>query len=649
MVEGTPSRDPRRRFGAKEQFAAFEMADGHCESCGVELPENWHADHVVPWSEGGPTDAANVQALCPACNLSKGSQLPRADGYCCPEGSLGPPRLPFRKWQHRARQHLHERRAAGAQDYLLEATPGSGKTRVAVQYTDDLLVEDVVERVVVVAPSERLKGQWANAYAQIGIDLTAEYKNRHAARGISGPGGTQGVVVTYAQLGRLPDPHRLLAVRQRTLVIFDEIHHAGETKSWGEALRTAFEPAVFRLAMSGTPFRRDNCPIPFVTYKDGRSQEDFRYSYGEALRDDVCRSIIFPGFEGRMEWLDETGTVEKTFDDDLDERGASRRLRTALSPTGDFLRQMLADADRRLQHIRATGHPDAGGLVFAIDCAHAHEVAGLLEEITGETPVVAVYDREDACEEIEAFATSSRPWLVAVRMVSEGVDIPRLRIGVYATNVVAELYFRQAVGRFVRVIPELEEQTAYLVLPRDRRFVELAESIQEERDHVLTSGLEPVERGASGDHASSLFLPIASTGLESGEIYLGEHINPDELAIARQVKSTMGDPEIDRLPDAKIVMMLRANARLGGPLSDGNAPQAASAPLVLWDDQNRRLRKQNNRLVALLHHKTGVPFDHIHGRWIKERNGNPQEAAGNDELTRKREWLSAWLRDESRT
>ena len=192
------------------------------------------------------------------------------------EGGLGPPRLPLRPWQHRVRQHLHERRAAGAQDYLLEATPGSGKTRVAVQYTNDLLTRDVVERVVVVVPNERIKGQWAKAYAQADIDLTAEYKNRHAARGISSPGGTQGVVVTYAQLGRLPEPHRGHSARQRTLVIFDEIHHAGETKSWGEALRTAFEPAVFRLALSGTPFRRDNCPIPYVTYRDGRSCADFQ-------------------------------------------------------------------------------------------------------------------------------------------------------------------------------------------------------------------------------------------------------------------------------------------------------------------------------------------------------------------------------------
>ena len=101
-----------------------------------------------------------------------------------------------------------------------------------------------------------------------------------------------------------------------------------------------------------------------------------------------------------------------------------------------------------------------------------------------------------------------------------------------------------------------------------------------------------------------------------------------------------------RLPDAKIVMMLRANARLGGPLSDGNALQPASAPLVLWDDQNRRLRKQIHKLVALLHHKTGIPFDHIHGKWIKEHNGSTHDAAGNDELKQKVEWLSACLRDE---
>ena len=91
-----------------------------------------------------------------------------------------------------------------------------------------------------------------------------------------------------------PTRHRVRTENHRTLVVFDEIHHGGDAKCWGEAIREAYGDATRRLALTGTPFRSDDSPIPFVGYEpDGagmlRSQADHIYGYSEALANGVVR------------------------------------------------------------------------------------------------------------------------------------------------------------------------------------------------------------------------------------------------------------------------------------------------------------------------------------------------------------------------
>ena len=75
-----------------------------------------------------------------------------------------------------------------------------------------------------------------------------------------------GMAVTYAQVAVRASLHREITESARTLVILDEVHHAGDSLSWGDAIREAFESATRRLSLTGTPFRSDTSPIPFVTY-----------------------------------------------------------------------------------------------------------------------------------------------------------------------------------------------------------------------------------------------------------------------------------------------------------------------------------------------------------------------------------------------
>jgi superfamily II DNA or RNA helicase len=369
-------------------------------------------------------------------------------------------------------------------DFLTVATPGAGKTTYALRLAADLLDRRVVERIVVVAPTEHLKTQWAEAAAAIGISLDPEFSG---ARGVTSSDHL-GIAVTYAGVAASSLLHRRRVEDRKTLVILDEVHHAGDSLSWGESVREAFEPATRRLALTGTPFRSDINPIPFVSYVPGpdgigRSAADHVYGYADALRDHVVRPVMFLAYSGRMRWRTRAGDeVSAVLGDDQAKDVTQQAWRTALDPQGEWIPQVLRAANRRLTEVRKHV-PDAGGLVIASDQTKARAYAKQLEAITGRKPTVVLSDDPKAGSKISAFSASNDRWMVAVRMVSEGVDVPRLMVGVYATSTSTPLFFAQAVGRFVRA--RRRGETASIFLPSVPLLLRLAGELEEERDHVL--------------------------------------------------------------------------------------------------------------------------------------------------------------------
>src|SRR4051794_15014791 len=356
-----------------------------------------------------------------------------------------------------------------------------------------------VARVAVVGPTAHICRQWAADAARYGIDLEP---NRPNAEGPE-PRDRHGVAVTYQTIAAAPKVHAR-AARRPTLLIADEPHHMGEHAAWGRNALQAFDGAVFRLLLSGTPFRSDNAAIPWVDYNDeGLSRADYVYGYSQALVDEVCRPITFLPYDGEMEWRSDGRLRQASFDVVLPQAEAARRLRTALDADGDWMGEVLRDADARLDRVRADGHADAGGLVVASDQDHARAIAARLAGIAGEDPEIVMSDEPEASARIAAFSASRRRWLVSVLMVSEGVDIPRLRVGVYATAARTELFFRQVVGRFIRRTPAPDRQMSYLLLPADMRLKALATQIEEERRHALDlTPSAPIEDLAELDEPS---------------------------------------------------------------------------------------------------------------------------------------------------
>ena len=393
----------------------------------------------------------------------------------------------LRAWQSAAMADYMDR---SPRDYLAVATPGAGKTTFALTVAAELLGRRIVDRIIVVAPTEHLKLQWAEAGARAGIPIDPAYS--------AGKGKTSkdyvGIAVTYAGVAVNPLAMRIRTDNYKTLVILDEVHHAGDALSWGEGVREAFQPATRRLALTGTPFRSDINPIPFVTYAPGadgipRSLADFTYGYEHALADHVVRPVLFLAYSGEMQWRTRAGDeVAARLGEPLTQDLNAQALRTALDPAGAWIPSVLAAADTRLTEVRRHV-PDAGGLVIATDQDSARAYAALLKQISGEAPTVVLSDEKAASKKIATFTDSEARWMVAVRMVSEGVDVPRLAVGVYATTTSTPLFFAQAVGRFVRARGRGE--TASMFLPSVPNLLGYAAELERVRDHVLGRRIDP--------------------------------------------------------------------------------------------------------------------------------------------------------------
>jgi superfamily II DNA or RNA helicase len=418
-------------------------------------------------------------------------------------------------------------RAHSAASFLASATPAAGKTTFGLHIAHRMLSAGFVSRVVVAGPTTHICRQWAADAGRYGIDLEPNRPNS------DGPESSDfhGVAVTYQTIAAGPETHRQVAARRPTLLIADEPHHMGDLAAWGVRTRKAFDGARFRLLLSGTPFRSDNSAIPWITYdEDGLSRADYVYGYPQALVDRVCRPITFLPYDGEMEWLSDGRLRSADFDLVLPAVESARRLRTALNPDGEWMGEVLRDGDARLSEVRADGHSDAGGLVIASDQDHARAIAARLASISGQQPELVMSDEPDASRRIADFTASNQRWLVSVLMVSEGVDIPRLRVGVYATAARTELFFRQVVGRFIRATPGLRRQMSYLLMPADSRLKALAHEIELERHHALD--LSPTgeedegeefdepdpERGDGGEG----FAALSSGGAELDEAIMSE-------------------------------------------------------------------------------------------------------------------------------
>ncbi len=576
---------------------------------------------------------------------------------------------PLRAWQQTALARYEEE---SPKDFLVTATPGAGKTTFALTLAARLLQRREIARVVVVAPTDHLRLQWADAADRAGIVLDPGLTNA------VGPvrAGTSGYVTTYAQVAGKPMLHAARATSVKTLVILDEIHHAGDGLSWGEAVAEAFGNARRRLCLTGTPFRtKADERIPFVRYEedtfeadDGErgvglaSRADFTYGYKEALADSVVRPVVFAAYTGTARWRNSAGEVVAA---SLTEAGTKSvemaAWRTVLDPKGQWVPHVIAAMDERITHLREHGIPDAAGLVLASDQDDARAYAKIVRRITGKAPELILSDDPKASRKIERFAHGSARIAVCVRMVSEGVDIPRAAVLAWMTSYRTPLFFAQAVGRVVRARDPHESATVFL--PAVRPLLALAAAMENERNHVMPppkrteDDLEALDLDAGEKEPREGALPQWEAleadarfahVLHGGTAHTGAGNRP---ALADDEAEFVGIPGL-LTPEQTAELLAKRDDELRLRIAASHRHDDAGDFMLVdeppeeeargWRDA-AELRREINRLVSRVSARTSTPHAVVHTQLRQSVPGPPSAAASVDVLRARRERLRTML------
>ncbi|MDP4691227.1 MAG: DEAD/DEAH box helicase family protein [Candidatus Nanopelagicales bacterium] len=540
----------------------------------------------------------------------------------------------LRRWQMRALQAYVD---ADARDFLVTATPGSGKTTYALSLAGRLLAQRVVQRVIVVVPTDHLRGQWADAAAKAGLWLDPTLPNS------VGPvrEGTLGYVATYAQVAAKPMLHRGRAEARPTLVIMDEIHHAGDGLTWGDGLREAFDTAKRRLGLSGTPFRtKADERIPFVSYEEEgdevRSLADFAYSYGDALADGVVRPVVFAAYTGTSRWLNDAGDAFSAMLGGGTKKDEDKAWRTALSPTGRWVPHVIAAVDERVRAQRAAGIHDAAGIILANDQETARAYAAVAARVTGEAPAVVLSEDADASAHLSAFTTGTTRLVVCVRMISEGVDIPRATTLGYLCSARTPLFFSQAVGRVVRA--RGSHETASVYLPAVRPLLALAAEMESARNAVIRiiarddHDLAPeVERIGGGEG----FTALDADAQFAHVLTAGRAITADTLDLDDEATDYLGLPGLLSPQDMATLLAARDAGLRRQVAAVSEEPDVTPAT---WRD-TQGVRKDIHRMVSVLAARTGKAHGQVHAELRRVVPGPPTAVADYDTLVARHDQL----------
>ncbi len=417
--------------------------------------------------------------------------------------------IKLRKWQIEAKQKAVDWYQSGERLFLAEAAPGAGKTIFAAALAKELIQTGKIERVIAIAPRTQVATQWGEEFTAV--------TGRPMMRVLSSESGVDGygldLCLTWQSVDGLLPSLQAICQNFKTLVICDEHHHAAVSKNWGDSADVAFKSAVSLLVLSGTPVRADGLePIWFVyNQQGGLDQPDggkFTLTYGEAVDLGYCRPITFHRHEGLFnvvlkdgEQIAVSGKNGPQIPKGLKKiRGLQQALdfyKLACTPMylGDgvtpdlnsYQATMLGWGISKLDDLRLTMH-NAGGLVIAPNIEVAEYMADLLEMLEGERPGVVHNQIKNPEAKISAFRNSDKKWLVSVAMVSEGVDIRRLRVLVYLPNAKTELSFRQAMGRVVRSVGIDDLSRAYVVMPAHPIFELYAIRVENEMGPAYAKG-----------------------------------------------------------------------------------------------------------------------------------------------------------------
>ncbi len=501
----------RRRFNKSERAAMYLAADGKCEECGIQLEPGWHGDHVNPYSKNGITDVINGQALCPPCNLKKGNKVG----------------IELLGWQ---REVLEKYQFVNASRFLIAAFPGMGKTFCAAA-----ILKAEGKFGIILVPQADSTGSWRKSLHAVGICPSAVVNGDGWATicaDCEKPVGA--VVMTFAFAAA--NPHiitQLYRANPNSLLILDEVHHLADEQAWSVPFIAARPYIKSVLCLSATPFRTDEEPVPFVHTEGPWTKEismlpdscvaDYNYGRALTMKPPPVNSAVFERYDADVTWMeDDADEVTVKISAKSKKDVARKARRHVLNPQGNWLPLVLEQSNAQLDLIREE-NVAAGGLIIFSSTNAAVAGADLLHRISGGP--IHVYTQEYATDSHKPgngrkqpngkrsghdpsydlhkqFTDGNAKWVLTVYKISEGVDVPRLQVLVYATVTRTRLFFIQAVGRVIRVVRTLSkatDQTAWVYIPDDEYMRTYAADIEDQQALAEIAKLDEDEYGIDDD------------------------------------------------------------------------------------------------------------------------------------------------------
>lgn len=540
-----------RTFPDKIKNILYLRQKGLCKICKTSLEHGCHADHITPFSKGGKTSIWNCQLLCPRCNMKKGDK----------EMSEFKPR----KWQEQCIEKGYvkykEIDKYDKKSYFVKAVPGAGKTYLSCKIIERIYFEEQGKiKIFIVTPNDGVRTQWvdrAYEFTDGVINLSYETSKYYVVTWTS----FQGIVVTYQSISNDANyntiKESILQLKEKDykiITIFDEIHHTSGENVWGNyAINLFNDLSDFIICLSGTPYRKDNDEIAFLNYTntgDRRAIPDFEYSRSDAIRHQVVRPTIHKLVDATFNLVN-TDSGEMITTEILDANKTEARSKIvmdSLDPSKPIANKVLDEVVRYLEEVVMVDDPEAGAFITVSENKYIKPIKEILQTKTN-LGILTTFDNDEKMDEILEFKNNPfrYSYIISCKKISEGVDIPRLRVMGYLTNITTLLYFEQAVGRITRFNKDLGgDQYAYVIAPKFPWNVENCKNIEKEIQPAIQDREKLVkEYKERKQNNEEVFI-------EDGELFVSQSIELNGMDSIHQkvhINQLESDRIINRLGD----------------------------------------------------------------------------------------------------
>jgi len=396
----------------------------------------------------------------------------------------------LRKWQAKATDTAVINYSKGRKLFVTEACTGAGKTRHGVETAVDLMKSKSVDLVIVLTPSIATRSGWKDAFNKARTSLP----EIRVTDDNEFPIDTNVWVTTYSGYEAAQKALTTAPVRLGIFTVIDEYHHAEQDAAWGTAVEALGGLAKHALFLSGTPWKQSGfCPLlvgqsnihgkPYYDSGEIRVSPDFAHDYSNDLRAGEDRATHWVNFRLLPSiFTYDDGKIEEFALPDLENMSNQERLEWEekaakdKTPLGKHVKiddnmltgrgnakELLAESVALLGKCRADTYQACSQrdlpimLVVAQNIKAARNLADYIEEIHELKTVVIVSEDQRSHEVLEktraqcADNSPDKPdVIISVGMISEGVDIPQIKVIAYLSAVLTTLYLVQVIGRALR-------------------------------------------------------------------------------------------------------------------------------------------------------------------------------------------------------